>query len=212
MRRVWQKQKIHLNMRWMMIMIIMMMMMLVLMNFGGAQSDRNVSSECNQNVSLPCSGTISSMEVFSVNWVKIDGETNQSIIRKSKSGIQRYNQRGAELGDEYHLLLSAVTPDDSGTYECLVKAAAGGQNVKNSVLLKVKGCATSDQALLNSTPTTPPSEDQDQVKDLPLVWSIFISVCVAGGKIILSLTCIWFFHQRSTRKKKKEHQSSRRRH
>ncbi|KAM9350799.1 uncharacterized protein ABDE67_008097 [Symphorus nematophorus] len=153
------------------------------------------------------------MNFLSVTWYQISNQKKHGIIRKGKAddSIQNYNfTRPASFGEEYSLLLTRVTPEDSGIYECAISANVGGQNINRQVELIVHDvCVTHvTKAELTTVPsvlnvTQPSRLCQKQFKDLPVMWSIIGYVLVGLAKIILSLISIWVMravHNRSARR------------
>lgn len=142
---------------------------------------------------------------------QLNKENKDGIIRRSKgdkSG-QHYNfPRNASLDNKYNLLLSNVTPEDSGTYECFIGANVGGQNRYLQVNLTVQVCVTSQAPLTTLTTMTPDNTTESalacskQAEDLPVLWTVSGCVAVGLGKIILCLISIWVFHICSSRQQR----------
>uniref|UniRef100_A0A3Q3JIJ0 Ig-like domain-containing protein n=1 Tax=Monopterus albus TaxID=43700 RepID=A0A3Q3JIJ0_MONAL len=167
------------------------------------QSQVKVQACCGHKVSLKCPNVdFDTMDFVSMGWYKLNKENKDGIIRRSKgdkSG-QHYNfPRNASLDNKYNLLLSNVTPEDSGTYECFIGANVGGQNRYLQVNLTVQVCVTSQAPLTTLTTMTPDNTTESalacskQAEDLPVLWTVSGCVAVGLGKIILCLISIWVF-------------------
>ncbi|KAK5864234.1 hypothetical protein PBY51_001193 [Eleginops maclovinus] len=158
----------------------------------------SVQASCRENVSLKCQevGSEFGSEFISVTWYKLIHQNKCGILRwgsKDKKKPQffiKFN-RTVHSDQNYSLLISAVTPADSGTYQCEVGAMIGGQNKRNEVKLDVSECVT---PAVWATPTPVPNATSDlsstQVHELPVLWSAVIYGIACIAKIALSIISV----------------------
>ncbi|KAJ4942769.1 hypothetical protein JOQ06_005666 [Pogonophryne albipinna] len=154
----------------------------------------SLSASCQEDVSLPC--PVVGSDFVSVTWYKQRIEQHKrGILRwssKDKSTPEFFkSNRSVHYDQDYSLLISAVTPTDSGTYECEVGARVGGRNKKVEVKLDVSACVTPAVR----TPVTPvPNTTSDlcrlQVQELPVLWSAVVYGTVGLAKIVLSIIIV----------------------
>ncbi|XP_034151989.1 uncharacterized protein LOC117595394 [Esox lucius] len=93
-------------------------------------------AECNEDISMNCEAVKNNMHK-SITWYKLNNRTG--IIRKRDNNVpEKYDYpRPAWFGENDSLVLPRVRPEDSGTYECLIRAEIGKINRKSSVILHV---------------------------------------------------------------------------
>ncbi|CAL8380669.1 unnamed protein product [Gadus morhua 'NCC'] len=143
-----------------------------------ATSSPKIVGNCKENGTLNCRG-IDSVESFNaITWTK---QPSFRIIRRSRGQIWLYDfNRTAYLTDENSLLLPDLTPEDSGTYECLIGANPGGKNSKSTVILEVPVCVTE--------PPVP------EPPDLPIPQTVgcFLAICLL--KLLLPIIVAQVFH------------------
>ncbi|KAK5924439.1 hypothetical protein CgunFtcFv8_001305 [Champsocephalus gunnari] len=153
----------------------------------------SLSASCQEDVPLRCPEVGS--DFVSVTWYKQIDQHKCGILRwpskdTSTPTFFKFN-RSVHYDQDYSLLISAVTPADSGTYECEVGAKVGGQNKKVEVKLDVSACVTPAVP----TPVTPvPITTSDlcrlQVQELPVLWSAVVYGTVGLAKIVLSIIIV----------------------
>ncbi|XP_041954100.1 uncharacterized threonine-rich GPI-anchored glycoprotein PJ4664.02 isoform X3 [Alosa sapidissima] len=95
--------------------------------------------ECYSNVSLPCEAGRVGPKFRSLTWYKLQNRTGILRSRADNTTLYSYHRQVA-LGGEGQLILPRVTPNDSGIYECLLRANLGGHNLESSVSLSVNAC------------------------------------------------------------------------
>ncbi|XP_076131872.1 uncharacterized protein LOC143114243 isoform X3 [Alosa pseudoharengus] len=95
--------------------------------------------ECYSNVSLPCEAGRVGPKFRSLTWYKLQNRTGILRSRADNTTLYSYHRQAA-LGGEGQLILPRVTPNDSGIYECLLRANLGGHNLESSVSLSVNAC------------------------------------------------------------------------
>ncbi|XP_035511967.1 uncharacterized protein LOC118323980 [Morone saxatilis] len=161
------------------------------------QTSSEITAACDEDVQLKCPSLESGLTDFlSVTWYKFN-QSKRGIIRRGKNDKvpQSYNfPRPASFGEKHSLLLTRVTPEDSGNYECSISANVGGQNQYDKVILNVNVCAT--QADLTTVTNVLNTTHYDSLchkpaVDLPVMWTITGYVAVGLAKIILSIISIW---------------------
>ncbi|XP_030195337.1 uncharacterized protein LOC115530754 isoform X4 [Gadus morhua] len=114
------------------------------------------------------------------------------IIRRSRGQIWPYDfNRTAYLTDENSLLLPDLTPEDSGTYECLIGANPGGKNSKSTVILEVPGRQYVLHSPCSVCVTEPPVPEPP---DLPIPQTVgcFLAICLL--KLLLPIIVAQVFH------------------
>uniref|UniRef100_A0A3P8ZAF0 Ig-like domain-containing protein n=1 Tax=Esox lucius TaxID=8010 RepID=A0A3P8ZAF0_ESOLU len=157
-------------------------------------------AECNEDISMNCEAVKNNMHK-SITWYKLNNRTG--IIRKRDNNVpEKYDYpRPAWFGENDSLVLPRVRPEDSGTYECLIRAEIGKINRKSSVILHV---STGKPLSLPMYPI--------QVLEVSTVWTscgflimvlVKITLCIISigvnqcnipkcFKCILFITSTWF--------------------
>lgn len=179
-----------------------------------AQRHEVVQADCNEDVSLKCPG-VDHMDFLSVAWYKLINGTKLGIVRKRKDDpapLPYDFPRNGTFGENYSLFLPRVKPEDSGTYECAIGANVGGQNQYPQVPLKVDECVTqadpTTQVLVLS-PTSALNTTQanlncdQQIEDLPIMWTAVGYMAVVLVKITLSLISIRVINISSSRQQQR---------
>ncbi|XP_070696291.1 uncharacterized protein [Pempheris klunzingeri] len=168
----------------------------LLMVHYATQSQPEILANCNEDVPLQCPGAdFDNMNFLSVTWYKLKNQAKKGIIRRGKgeTTTQYYNTTAAKFGEKYSLLLSSVTAEDSGTYECAISANVRGQNQNLRVDLVVRECVTQpDLTTMTTVLNINPSDllCPAQVEELPVMWSVIGYMAVGFTKVILSLIII----------------------
>ncbi|XP_056433838.1 uncharacterized protein LOC130371967 [Gadus chalcogrammus] len=143
-----------------------------------ATSSPKIVGNCKENGTLNCDGIEKGVQYNAITWTK---HPSFRIIRRSRGQIWLYDfNRTAYLTDENSLLLPDLTPEDSGTYECLIGAIPGGKNSKSEVFLEVPVCVTE--------PPVP------EPPDLPIPQTVgcFLAICLL--KLLLPIIVAQVFH------------------
>ncbi|XP_053173720.1 uncharacterized protein LOC128357402 [Scomber japonicus] len=182
-----------------MLMMKILFIKLLLVHYA-MQSQTDIQTNCNDDVSLECKDDNRSREFISVAWYKVNEQgKKRGIIRKNRGdeSPQPYKfNRTVMFGANHSLFLPNVTPEDSGIYVCSISAIVGGQNVNPKVNLIVQACMTQapptamTMLTLNTTQGSEPL-CLEHLKDLPVMWTIVGYVAVGLAKIFLSLVVIW---------------------
>ncbi|XP_059892569.1 uncharacterized protein LOC132446340 [Gadus macrocephalus] len=147
-----------------------------------ATSSPKIVGNCKENGTLNCDG-IEKGSFNAITWTK---QPSFRIIRRSRGEIWPYDfNRTAYLTDENSLLLPDLTPEDSGTYECLIGANPGGKNSRFEVILEVPVCVTEPPVPEPPVPEPP---------DLPIPQTVgcFLAICLL--KLILPIIVAQVFH------------------
>ncbi|CAL8307665.1 unnamed protein product [Boreogadus saida] len=151
--------------------------MLAFLHLATSSQSHKIVGNCKENGTLNCYG-IKKGSFNAITWTKLP---SFRIIRRSRGQIWPYDfNRTAYLTDENSLLLPDLTPEDSGTYECLIGANPGGQNSKSNVDLEVPVCVTE--------PPVP------EPPDLPIPQTVgcFLAICLL--KLLLPIIVAQVFH------------------
>ncbi|XP_033971423.1 uncharacterized protein LOC117470689 isoform X2 [Trematomus bernacchii] len=182
----------------------------------------SLSASCRDDVSLTCPDVGS--DFVSVTWYKRIDQDKCGILRwssKDKSKPEFFKSNRSvhyDYDQDYSLLISAVTPVDSGTYECEVGARVGYQNTKVEVKLDVSACVTpavptpvTPVTPAVRTPVTPvPNTTFDhcrlQVQELPVLWSAVVYGTVGLAKIVLSIIIVLIIRCVQTKSSKRRQQ------
>ncbi|KAK1898417.1 Peroxidasin like [Dissostichus eleginoides] len=181
------------------------------------------SAFCRGNVTLPCPGVGS--DFVSVTWYK-------QRIEQHKRGILRWSSkdklkpdffksnRSVHYGPDYSLVINAVTPADSGTYECEVGARVGGRNKKEEFKLDVSACVTPavwtpvtpavwtpvTPAVRTPVPNTTSDHCRLQVQELPALRIAVVYGTVGLAKIVLSIIIVLIIRCVQTKSSKRRQQ------
>ncbi|KAA8591351.1 hypothetical protein FQN60_002294, partial [Etheostoma spectabile] len=160
---------------------------LLLVHYATKSQQEMQTANCHEDVILKCECPgVDNVDFFSVGWYKLSNQKKNGIVRKAKNNDtpQYYSFTRSPLpvfGEKHSLLLPAVTPEDSGTYECYISANVGSQNQNVKVNLTVHACATeADLTTITAVWNTTESEAacHKQAEDLPVMWSIVGYVAV----------------------------------
>uniref|UniRef100_A0A8C3AKS6 Si:dkey-109a10.2 n=1 Tax=Cyclopterus lumpus TaxID=8103 RepID=A0A8C3AKS6_CYCLU len=163
------------------------------------QSEPEMYANCYEDVLVMCPGVVvDNMEFSSVAWYKHLNNTKLGIIRRGRDNkTKKYSNfvrsPKPRFGEKNSLLMSGVTPEDSGTYECEISANIGGQNQNFEVHLKVNDCGKKTE-MTTMTPvlnTTEPDLRCHKQEDMPVMWSVMGYMAVGLAKIVSSLISIW---------------------
>ncbi|XP_067384466.1 uncharacterized protein [Channa argus] len=170
------------------------------------QSKTATEADCNEDVSLACTGVdFDTINFSSVTWYKYNNTDKRGIIRRAKevNSTKLYNFTRtpvAMFGEQYNLLLQRVMPEDSGRYECAILANVGGRNQYLFVDLIVHECETNPELTTTTTMFNTTMEPcQERVEDLPVMWSIIGYLTLGFFKILLCLFGIWAIRSCTTR-------------
>ncbi|KAM8830793.1 uncharacterized protein ACB058_018941 [Synchiropus picturatus] len=156
------------------------------------------SVDCNSKVSLECeNGT--TKKFSAVAWYKMVSGKDNFLVRMEKGQrAENYsNDTRMTLSKNKSLIISTVTPKDSGLYQCKIYASVGGANAISGVNLTVRECVettlmttfmTSVTAVTHSS--TGPQLQVDHHDVLPVTWSIGVFLVVVVCKIALSLIAV----------------------
>ncbi|XP_062396798.1 uncharacterized protein LOC134087367 isoform X2 [Sardina pilchardus] len=151
--------------------------------------------ECYSNVRLPCEAGRVGPKFRSLTWYKVPPVTSTSNrtgilrLRGGETTLYNYTRRVA-LGPEGQLILPRVTPNDTGTYECLLRANLGGHNLESSVYLSVNACIEPvTEAPIGKDWTAAKSPLLD-VLEVPAGWAALAFISLSLLKIILCLVVI----------------------
>ncbi|XP_042347869.1 uncharacterized protein LOC121947054 [Plectropomus leopardus] len=172
------------------------------------QSESEIEADCHENVSVMCPGfEIDTVNFISLAWYKFNNTMKHGIIRKGRDNIiQDYGfprSPKPQFGKKHSLLLTSVTPEDSGTYECDISANVGGRNLNLHVNLKVNDCATQTELTTTTSASNTTLHCKGYGEDFPVKWGIVGYVAVGLTKIVLSLVTIGVIqavHMRSSRR------------
>ncbi|KAK2851786.1 hypothetical protein Q5P01_008062 [Channa striata] len=184
---------------------IVLLIKLLLVHYA-TQSTGQTQADCNEDISLTCTGVDFDTAAFvSVTWYKFNNTKKLGIIRRGReaNSIKPYNFTRtpvATFGEGYELLLQRVTPEDSGEYECAIFANVGGRNLNLLVKLEVNECMSEPELTTITTKfNTTMERCQERVEDLPVMWSIIGYLTLGICKIILCLLSIWAVQIHSSR-------------
>ncbi|KAG5282430.1 hypothetical protein AALO_G00055920 [Alosa alosa] len=143
--------------------------------------------ECYSNVSLPCEAGYLGPKFCSLTWYKNRTGVLRWIWNDTKRGdYWRMGNvtRQAALGPEGQLILPRVTPNDTGTYKCFLRANLGEQNLESSVYLSVNVTCVEP---VTSTPSSCPLLD---VLEMHAAWATLGFISLSLLKIILCVVVI----------------------
>ncbi|XP_031422685.1 uncharacterized protein LOC116220340 [Clupea harengus] len=174
-----------------------------------AEALEKVEARCHSNVSLPCDAH--SQNYRSLTWYKLHSRT--SILKRKGGNITTYDYpRAVALGPQGELILPRVTPDDSGTFECLRKANVGGQNQESIINLSVTACIRPTEVM--PTPSLLPALEGPLLEGMVVVhagWAFLGFSSLSLLKIILCFVSVKVFAKvRCSRNQRLGSQRSRR--
>ncbi|XP_051509311.1 uncharacterized protein LOC127414937 isoform X3 [Myxocyprinus asiaticus] len=170
-----------------------------------------ITADCRDNIILPCAALQNSQNYTSVTWYKAYNETSFSIIIKVESvdtQTDKYNS-SVLLDKNASLILRKVSPANTGTYECLIRAKVGGINNRSLLTLNISDCMSTVSPIfafstkfINGSSENIGNPLTHVSKDAGLI-TIWTSVGLALSKVLLSAVCIWVFKElRELRRKR----------
>ncbi|XP_043103000.1 uncharacterized protein LOC122350517 isoform X2 [Puntigrus tetrazona] len=170
----------------------------------------NVGANCRDDITLHCNFDKNCRNYTSVTWYKIynnrsDKSTTMKIKKKSENDIKTNKHPDSGSPDKnFSLFLREVSPADSGTYKCLIRARAGGMYCVNWVRLNITDCVSTASPIVFDFSTKIINESWANVS---IPWphlnedsAFFIlwgCVGLAVSKLVLSAVCIWVFRELS---------------
>ncbi|XP_061908030.1 uncharacterized protein LOC133653043 isoform X2 [Entelurus aequoreus] len=141
-------------------------------------SHAEVRATCDQNVDVDCPCR-DSPKFLGLRWYKMSGETRYAIISTSDNENEKSNfHRPAMFGERNSLHLPRVTPQDSGTYKCIIRAGINRQNKES--------CTPTPRLNVSNTHVN----SSKHVEDLPVMWSVLGYLSVSLVKVLLSCATI----------------------
>ncbi|XP_049609760.1 uncharacterized protein [Syngnathus scovelli] len=160
-----------------------------------ARSQANVNVECRKDVDLSCLCGDGADFLF-LSWYKMSGQERTFIIKVDGSWRQTKANRSqrATFGKNHSLHLPAVTPRDSGTYECVITAKVGGQSNDCTVDLWVQDCGAT--AATATSAFNGNRHEEALPLPLPVTWTALGCLAVALVKALMSCISIGVFGAR----------------
>nr|XP_057908243.1 uncharacterized protein LOC131104757 [Doryrhamphus excisus] len=149
-----------------------------------SRSQAKVEVNCDENVNLSCS-CHDSKDFLALTWYKMNGGESSVIIISGDDKEMHTFPRPATLGKGESLHLQKVTPQDSGTYKCIITVGLGYKNKECEVDLLVHACTTPTPNVLTTTVNS-----SKHAEDLPIMWSILGYLAVGSVKVLLSCITI----------------------
>uniref|UniRef100_A0A8C6UAE4 Ig-like domain-containing protein n=1 Tax=Neogobius melanostomus TaxID=47308 RepID=A0A8C6UAE4_9GOBI len=195
-------------------MLLLALVFEIVVQFTTEAEEVKIEAKCRQDVSLPCNANFNSKDYFSVTWYKNEFGPEEKAQKKQQTGIIRKNldekegklykfHRDVSVDEQNRLVLSKVTPIDTGEYECAVGANVGRRNINLIVKLEVPECEPDETTIsMTTVDTDKTTSNRENRTDLPLIWSLLGYGAVALTKILLSAIIIWGFHIWTRRKRR----------